>query len=180
MTDTTFPAFSISPVPLPGPGVQPPEQFRGIYGMPMFVNIPTHDLEASTDFWVNGLGFFEFFAAPGTVVHLRRWAFQDVLLVPAGETVPAESAMQVSFSCVPGQLDAVAAACRELSPEAVTGPYDTPWTTRDLSVLTPERVRVIFSAKRQVEADSAEARDLAAVGIVSPDQTEEGDNGSDG
>ena len=43
-------------------------------------------MAASVDFWTRGLGFFELFAAPGRVTHLRRWAFQDVLLVPTDPT----------------------------------------------------------------------------------------------
>ena len=39
MTDT-FPAFDLSPVPVPGPDAVAPEPFRGIYGMPQFVTLP--------------------------------------------------------------------------------------------------------------------------------------------
>lgn len=81
MTDL-YDAFEISPVPVPGPDAEPPELYRGIYGMPMFVTAPTPDMAASVDFWVRGLGFMDFFTATGHVTHLRRWAFQDVLLVP--------------------------------------------------------------------------------------------------
>src|SRR3954466_5351661 len=66
-------AFEMSPVPAPGPDAVPPEPFRGIYGMPAFVTIPTSDFAASVDFWIRGLGFFELFSIPGRVVHLRRW-----------------------------------------------------------------------------------------------------------
>ncbi|MFE5337564.1 VOC family protein [Isoptericola sp. NPDC056573] len=161
MTDTTFPAFfpafSIGPVPRPGPGVQPPEQFRGIYGMPMFVNVPTADLEASTDFWVRGLGFFELFAAPGTVVHLRRWAFQDVLLVPA--TPAAEAGpLSVSFSCVQGEIDEIAAACERVAPGSASGPRLQPWGTLDLEVVTPERTRVVMTAARPWDPAGPEAQ----------------------
>lgn len=83
-------AFEMSPVPAPGPDAVPPEPFRGIYGMPAFVTIPTSDVAASVDFWIRGLGFFELFSIPGRLVHLRRWAFQDVLLVSA-ESVPAQT-----------------------------------------------------------------------------------------
>jgi len=157
MTDTTFPAFSISPVPQPGPGVQAPEQFRGIYGMPMFVNVPTDDLDASTDFWVRGLGFFDFFTAPGTITHLRRWAFQDVLLVPAAP-VAAPGPLSVSFSCVLSEIDAIAAACEEVSPGSTTGPRLQPWGTVDLEVVTPERTRVVMTAARQWDPASGEAQ----------------------
>ncbi len=156
MTDT-FPAFSVSPVPQPGPGVQPPELFRGIYGMPAFMTVPTDDLDRSTDFWVRGLGFFEFFSAPGTVVHLRRWAFQDVLLVPA---TPATEAgpLSVSFSCVLDQVDEIAAACEEVTPGSTTGPRLQPWGTMDLEVVTPERTRVVMTAARPWDPTSQEAQ----------------------
>jgi len=81
-------AFEISPVPPPGPDAVPPEPFRGIYGMPAFATIPTDDLAASTELWIRGLGFFELFSIPGQIVHLRRWAFQDVLLVPVDRVEP--------------------------------------------------------------------------------------------
>ncbi|MCZ2264485.1 VOC family protein [Isoptericola sp. QY 916] len=160
MTDTTFPAFSISPVPRPGPGVQPPEQFRGIYGMPMFVTVPTDDLEASTDFWVRGLGFFDLFTAPGTITHLRRWAFQDVLLVPAPQSAasrPGPGRLSVSFSCVLSEIDSVAVACEEVSPGSTTGPRLQPWGTVDLEVVTPERTRVVMTAARPWDPASPEA-----------------------
>lgn len=177
-----FDAFEISPVPAAGPDTVAPEPFRGIYAMPMFVTIASSDLAASTDFWVRGLGFVDLFSIPGQVVHLRRWAFQDVLLVPAAaDTVSAaESPMRVSFACVLGQLDAVATACRDLAPDAVTGPYDTPWNTRDVEVLTPERVRVVLTAAKPFDRDSPEAKHLAAVGIVAPDSVGGDHNGGDG
>lgn len=157
MTDTTFPAFSVSPVPVPGAGTQPPELFRGIYGMPMFVTVPTDDLTASTDFWVRGLGFFELFTAPGTVVHLRRWAFQDVLLVP-GPPAAEAGPLGVSFSCVEGEIDQIAAACERVAPGSTTGPRLQPWGTLDLEVVTPERTRVVMTAARPWDPASAEAQ----------------------
>ena len=71
-----------SPVPTPDSSAQPPELCREIYGMPMFVSIPCRNLTASSALWTEGLGFFELFAIPGQLIHLRRWAFQDVRLIP--------------------------------------------------------------------------------------------------
>jgi len=152
-----YPAFEMSPVPRPGPDARPPEPFRGIYGMPMFVTAPTDDLDASTDFWVRGLGFFDFFTAPGTITHLRRWAFQDVLLVPGAPAV-APGPLSVSFSCVLSEIDAIAAACEEVSPGSTTGPRLQPWGTVDLEVVTPERTRVVMTAARPWDPASAEAQ----------------------
>lgn len=162
-------AFETSPVPAPGPDAVPPELFRGIYGMPAFVTIPTSDLAESVDFWVRGLGFFELFSIPGTLVHLRRWAFQDVLLVPAAEVADQAPAMSFSFSGVLSQVDPLVEACRALRPDSVDGPQDTPWNTRDVTVITPENARIVFTAAKPFAPDSQEARNLAAIGISPPD-----------
>lgn len=169
-------AFETSPVPTPGPDAVPPEPFRGIYGMPAFVTIPTTDPTASVDFWTRGLGFFELFAIPGQVVHLRRWAFQDVLLVPA-ESVPEKTpAISFSFACVLSQVDSLVEDCRALRPDSVDGPRDTPWNTRDVTVTTPENARIVLTAAKPFDPASQEARNLAAVGIAPP-PVGRGDNG---
>lgn len=143
--------------------------------MPMFVTVPTPDLDASTEFWVGGLGFITLFSIPDQVVHLRRWAFQDVLLVPTevGPEPCAARSSRVNFSCTLGQLDAVVADCRRLSPGSASDPYDTPWRTRDIDVVTPEGARVTVTAARPLDPDGPEARDLATVGIVAPESAEE-------
>src|SRR5216117_4055020 len=102
-----------SPVPMPALDATAPEVYREIYGMPMFLTVPTADLEASRDFWIRGLGFIDLFSIPGRLTHLRRWAFQDVLLAP-GEQPTEAPVMSVSFASVPGQLDELVARCEEL------------------------------------------------------------------
>ena len=136
MTDT-YPAFDISPVPVPALDAVPPELFRGLYGMPMFATVPTADLAASVDFWVRGLGFFDLFSVPGQLTHLRRWAFQDVLLVP-GERPAAAEALSVSFACVLSQIEQIAAGCAELVPGCTMGPRQMPWNSVELEIVTPE------------------------------------------
>jgi hypothetical protein len=144
-------------VPAPGPDAVAPKPFHGIYGMPAFATIPTSNLAASVDFWVRGLGFFELFSIPGTFVHLRRWAFQDVLLVSAQSVPEQPSAMSVSFACVLSQVDPLAEACRALRPDSVDGPLNTPWNTRDLEVVTPEKARIVFTAAKPFDPASQEA-----------------------
>ncbi len=170
-------AFETSPVPPPGPDAAAPEHFRGIYGMPAFVTIPTTDLAASVDFWTRGLDFFELFSVPGHLVHLRRWAFQDVLLVPTASLEPEPvPAMSVSFACVLNQIEGLAAACRATGAGRIGEIRDTPWNTRDVEVITPENVRVVLTAAKPLDPASEEARHLAAVGIVVPEHTDH-DNG---
>ncbi|MBO8184029.1 VOC family protein [Streptomyces spirodelae] len=163
-----FNAFDISPVPTPGPDAVPPAPFRGIYGMPAFATIPTNDLAASVDFWIRGLGFFELFGVPGRLVHLRRWAFQDVLLVPQGSVPEQAPAMSFSFACVLSQVDSLVEACRALRPDSVDGPRDTPWNTRDTTVITPENARIVFTAAKPFDPASQAARNLEAIGITPP------------
>lgn len=165
-----FDAFEVSPVPTPGPDARPPEPFRGIYGMPMFITLACADLAGSTRFWVEALGFFELFSVPGRLVHLRRWAFQDVLLVPGGDESGRRGPAQPvpSFACVLSELDPLASACRDAGAE-VTGPEDTPWNTRDLAVETPEGVRVVFTAAKPWDAGSPQAHNLASIGITPPE-----------
>jgi hypothetical protein len=166
MTDH-YPAFDISPVPTPAPDARAPEVYRGIYGMPMFVTVPTSDLAASADFWIRGLGFIDLFTVPGKITHLRRWAFQDTLLVPEGRS-PEVPAASVSFACVLSQIDEVAAACEELLPGCTKGPRRTPWNTVDLEVVTPENTRVVLTAARPLDPHGDEARFLASIGIETP------------
>ncbi|MFF5174161.1 VOC family protein [Micromonospora sp. NPDC000089] len=174
MTDH-YDAFEFSPVPVPGPDAVAPEPFRGIYGMPAFATIPTADLAGSVDFWVRGLGFFELFGIPGRLVHLRRWAFQDVLLVAAPSVPARPPAISISFACVLHQVEPIAEACRALRPDSVDGPRDTPWNTRDVEVVTPENARIVFTAGKPFDPASPEARDLAAVGIA-PSGVSHGEN----
>ncbi|MFF2082543.1 VOC family protein [Nocardia sp. NPDC058176] len=166
MTET-FPAFDISPVPIPGPDAVAPEPFHGIYGMPMFVTVPTADLAVSTRFWVEALGFFDLFSVPDHVTHLRRWTFQDVLLVP-GTPASATAALTVSFSCVLDEIDTIAATCERLAPGSTTGPRVMPWNSMELEVRTPENTRVIMTAARPYDPDSPEAAHLRSIGIEAP------------
>ncbi|QRP44787.1 VOC family protein [Amycolatopsis sp. FDAARGOS 1241] len=155
-----------SPVPLPALDALAPEPYREIYGMPMFPLVPTADLEESKEFWLNGLGFIDLFSIPGRITHLRRWAFQDVLLVP-GE--PAEpSALSISFSCVPNQIDEIGKRCEELRPGCTSGPEEKPWNSVELTIVTPEHTRVVMTAARPIDPDSEQAAQLRAVGIDVP------------
>jgi hypothetical protein len=157
----------VSPVPVPAPGVKPAEIYREIYGMPMFVTVPTRDFAASKEFWIRGLGFVDLFSVPGQVTHLRRWAFQDVLLVP-GEPDGDAAAVSVSFACVLGQIDEIAASCEELVPGCTSGPVDKPWNSVELEVVTPENARVVMTAARPLDPDGPQAAWMREAGFEVP------------
>ena len=180
-----FNAFEMSPVPAPAEDAQPPEPFRGIYGMPMFVTVSAQDLTQSVEFWTDGLGFFVLFSIPGKLAHLRRWAFQDVLLVPAGEEPPPSApvpaapftspapALTVSFACVLNQIETTAEACERLRPGCGQGPRATLWNSREIEVATPEGVRVILTAARPLDPHSEQAGNMERIGIRVPRASEE-------
>lgn len=157
----------ISPVPIPDPDAKAPEIYREIYGMPMFATIPTADLPASVDFWTRGLGFIDLFTVPGQLTHLRRWAFQDVLLVP-GRAPSKAPAMSVSFASVLRELDQIAERCRELAPDSVEGPTERPWNSIELTVTTPENARVVMTAAKPFNPNSSTAQELRESGIDIP------------
>ncbi|NLS10187.1 VOC family protein [Nesterenkonia sp. MY13] len=159
-----YPAFSISPVPQPSSDTPVPELFHGMYGMPAFVTVPTADLEASTRFWSEGLGFFDFFSAEGQFVHLRRWAFQDVLLVP-GQPPAQTSTAAVSFACVENQLEEMAASCQRLLPGSASEPTVKPWNSAEVDVVTPENLSVTMTAARPFDPESQKAQNLKEIGI---------------
>ncbi len=135
--------------------------------MPMFVSIPTSDLAESVDFWIRGLGFFDLFSVPDRLTHLRRWAFQDVLLVP-GERADSPPSVSVSFACVLSQIGQIANACEELRAGCTSGPHVKPWNSLELEIVTPENARVIMTAARPYDPNSAEAEYLRGMGIDGP------------
>ncbi|WP_205323727.1 VOC family protein [Glycomyces sp. YM15] len=156
----------ITPVPTPAYDAKAPEVCREIYGMPMFVIAATADLEASKDFWLRGLGFIDLFTVPGQMTHVRRWAFQDVLLVP-GEPA-AQPGAQVSFSCVLSQIDEIAEACERLLPGSVSGPVEQFWGSIELTVSTPEGIRVVMTAAQPLDPNSERADLLRTQGYEIP------------
>jgi len=135
--------------------------------MPMFVSIPTSDLAESVDFWIRGLGFFDLFSVPDRLTHLRRWAFQDVLLVP-GQRADSPPSVSVSFACVLSQIGQIANACEELRPGCTSGPHVKPWNSLELEIVTPENARVIMTAARPYDPNSVEAEHLRGMGIDGP------------
>src|SRR3954447_25701553 len=61
---------------------------RSIYVMPSFATFEVTSLDTSRRWYVEGLGFVVLATLPGqdgapALVHLRRWRYQDLLLVPA-------------------------------------------------------------------------------------------------
>jgi catechol 2,3-dioxygenase-like lactoylglutathione lyase family enzyme len=118
--------------------VPSPEIDRSIYVMPAFATLRVRDLEAARRWYVEGLGFIVLAELPGpageiALIHLRRWRYQDILLVPARDPdSPAPSGIRLTFCAHGTDLDALAAQARATDGGVVEGPFATPWNTRDV------------------------------------------------
>lgn len=128
---------------------------RDIYGMPAFVTLVAPDVRAAAAWFTRSLDFIELFAMPPgnepVLIHLRRWRYQDIL-IRRGEAPNAIGAgIQLSLAADYDEIDALAARATRAGDAHVEGPTDTDWNTRDLTVTTPEGLRLVFTAPRPDE-----------------------------
>lgn len=136
-----------------------PEITRDIYGMPAFVTLTVTDLDRTVDWYVNGLGFIALFTMPGpngrpSLVHLRRWRYQDILIRPGQP--PAGGEWTISIMATAEELDALAERARAHGLGTVDGPADTPWNTRDVRTIDPDGYALVFTARRPAGERDAE------------------------
>ena len=134
------------------PDASPPSTTidRGIYVMPQFVTFEVSDMDSARRWYVNGLGFVELAVLPGpegepVLVHLRRFRYQDILLVPGRDPEDKASGVRVSFAAGDEDLDARAAIAANEPGGAVEGPARTPWNTRDLLFRDADGHWVVFT-----------------------------------
>jgi catechol 2,3-dioxygenase-like lactoylglutathione lyase family enzyme len=120
------------------------ERDSSIYVMPAFITFACADVERTERWYVDGLGFFVLAKYPG-LVHLRRWRYQDILLVPGAA---AQRAAGVRYTVAAGDEDLPALAARAAASGggAVSGPRPTPWNTVDLECVDPDGHVVVFTA----------------------------------
>ena len=86
-------------------------------------------------------------AGEPALVHLRRFRYQDILLVPASEpSSGASPGVRVSFAAGDEDLDARAAIAAGEPGGEVEGPMRTPWNTRDLHFRDADGYVVVFTA----------------------------------
>lgn len=127
-----------------------------IYPMPMFPMLMVRDLEASTKFYKNALGFKHIFTMPGpggqpALVHLRWAKYADLLISRPRDdnelTEPKGVGISLNFNVFDhfnGDMDAFAKHARE-NGATVIGPVSQPWNVREVTVLDPDGYKLIFS-----------------------------------
>ena len=132
---------------------------RDIYGMPAFVTLAVADIDRTVDWYVNALDFIVLFTmlGPGgepSMVHLRRWRYQDILV--RNGVPPVGGEWTVSVMAAVDQLDELVGRARAHGGGAVEGPTDTPWNTRDVRATDPDGYTVVYTARRpEGERDEA-------------------------
>jgi uncharacterized glyoxalase superfamily protein PhnB len=126
-----------------------------IYPMPSFPTLIVKDVEASSDFYQNALGFKHIFTMPSpdgqpNLVHLRWTKYADLLIAPPrdGKELPEPRGVGVSlnfnmFEHLNGDMDVFAKRARENGANVI-GPIDQPWNVREVTVWDPDGYELIF------------------------------------
>jgi catechol 2,3-dioxygenase-like lactoylglutathione lyase family enzyme len=124
-----------------------------IYAMPAFATLSVSDLERSRRWYVEGLGFVTLAEVPGpsgdvALIHLRRWRYQDLLLVRArGPLSSGNRGIRLTFSAHGTGLDALVTQARATGGGSVEGPMATPWNTLDVLARDPDGHEVVFTSR---------------------------------
>jgi len=125
----------------------PPE----IYPMPSFPILTVRDLEASSKWYQEVLGFQHVFTIPGpagpVLVHLRWIRFADILLRRQMGSIeePKGLGISLSFSVFEGGVDAIADRARHKGATLESEPKNQPWNARDFSLRDPDGFLLTFT-----------------------------------
>lgn len=126
---------------------------QDIYPMPAFPTLEVHDLEASTRWYQEALGFRVVFVMPGpgdqpVLAHLRWAKYADVLLRSASsnaQTAPKGIGITLTFAITDGSADDLAARARSYGARIVAEPQDQPWNTRDFTAADLDGFHLVFT-----------------------------------
>ncbi len=126
-----------------------------IYVMPSFATLAVSNLEHSQHWYVEGLGFALLASVPGpsgevALIHLRRWRYQDLLLVPERRplsSTPVDPRIRLTFSAHGTDLEALVASARATGGGSVEGPTATVWNTLDVLARDPDGYEVVFTSR---------------------------------
>jgi uncharacterized glyoxalase superfamily protein PhnB len=129
-----------------------------IYPMPSFPMLIVRNLETSSKFYQEALGFKHIFTMPGLggkpyLVHLRWVKYADLLIAVPGDgreiPEPRGSGVTLSFQMLErfgGSVDALAEQAKASGANIRSGPLDQPWNVRELTILDPDGYRLVFTA----------------------------------
>lgn len=136
-----------------------------IYVMPARATLMVSDLDASRRWYVEGLGFAVLAEVPGptggvALLHLRRWRYQDLLLVPGrGPDASPARGIRLTYSAHSADLDALVEQARAVGGNiggVVEGPSATPWNTCEVVARDRDSYEIVFTSTLPVDAQDPE------------------------
>ena len=129
-----------------------------IYPMPLFPTLIVRDLDVSSKFYQETLGFKHIFTMPGAggkpaLAHLRWLKYADLLItLPRnGQVIPEPRGAGVSLSFqmlerFDGSVDALAEQAKVKGANILSGPLDQSWNVREMTILDPDGYQLVFTA----------------------------------
>jgi Uncharacterized protein conserved in bacteria len=130
---------------------------KQIYPMPSFPMLLVSNLEASSAWYQNVLGFADVFTmrmkdGRPVIVHLRWCMFADLLLTPAGSPTGEDVKAGITLNFATTSADEIAERARSAGARIISEPTDRPWNARDVTIADPDGYRLNFTAPRGDEA----------------------------
>jgi uncharacterized glyoxalase superfamily protein PhnB len=134
-----------------------------IYPMPSFPMLIVHDLETSSRFYQEALGFKHIFTMPGpggkpALVHLRWLKYADLLISLSRDGMeipePRGAGVSLSFQMLErfgGSVDALVEQAKAGDANIVSGPMDQPWNVREVTILDPDGYRLVFTTPINID-----------------------------
>ena len=146
-----------------------------IYPMPSFPMLVVKDLEVSSEFYQNVLGFKHIFTMSGpggqpVLVHLRWVKYADLLVTGPrdGKALTDPKGVGISlnfgmFDRFDGDIDAFAEHARKNGAN-VKGPIDQPWNVREVTVFDPDGYRLVFTVPLNINLGFDKVLERASTG----------------
>lgn len=124
---------------------------RQIYPMPSFARLSVADVDRSSRWYQDVLGFADVFTlrAPdgrSLLAHLRWCTFADLLLTPAPAPIAGDRGVGIALNFATVSADDVADRAKASGASIVEGPIDRAWNARDVTVADPDGFRLCFTA----------------------------------
>lgn len=124
---------------------------RQIYPMPSFPVVNVTDVERSSRWYQDVLGFADVFTLRGhdgvsLLAHLRWCTYADLLLTPTRAPIESPRGLGIALNFATTSADAVADRARSAGATILDGPTDRPWNARDVTIADPDGYRLTFTA----------------------------------
>jgi uncharacterized glyoxalase superfamily protein PhnB len=124
---------------------------RQIYPMPAFALLAVADVDLSSRWYQETLGFADVFTMRGRdgvpmLAHLRWCTYGELLLTPSRTPLDGARGLGVTLNFATVSADDIATRARDRGAAIVDGPADRPWNARDVTIADPDGYRLTFTA----------------------------------